>query len=196
MLDDKKLLRKTWFLRHLGLLNWLAFWGIVAGVIALVVQHLASTISGDLLQPFKNWLLNSALLPVLFMTAVLLLALFALAWLVEVGRRCRELNYFARSLWLTVRFAHGAHRTTDNQGESAKKLMSYNRAVRHLAFYIDRKQLIVVVKIPVDNQAQELLKQQEPTIRDNAGARLADNYMLGPFEHRHQYIWLIGTAKK
>ncbi|MCP9309814.1 hypothetical protein KBX72_06005 [Lacticaseibacillus paracasei] len=117
-----------------------------------------------------------------------------LQWLAELLRRHWDVKLFMRSLGLTFRMWHALIRQADTLGESEKKLRSYNRAVKRVAVYIDRKEAILAIPIPWDNQAQQLLESQRETLQQKMSFLLKD-YQFSGFEEKAGFLWLIGSRR-
>lgn len=194
MITITKEKRKTKFLRHLQ-------WQFLPLGLALILLVLYYPLS------YVLYLMSDSVLPVSFpdvnqfqimfwfrLIVSVLLGFVLLQWFAELLRRHGDVKLFMRSLGLTFRMWHALIRQADMLGESEKKLRSYNRAVKRVAVYIDRKEAILAIPIPWDNQAQQLLESQRETLQQKMSFLLKD-YQFSGFEEKAGFLWLIGSRR-
>ncbi|MGO3096115.1 MAG: hypothetical protein ACTIIY_08370 [Lacticaseibacillus paracasei] len=186
--------RKTKFLRHL---QW-QFLPLGLVLILLVLYYPLSYVlylmsNSVLLVSFPD--LNQFQIMFWFRLIISVLLGFALLqWFAELLRRHGDVKLFMRSLGLTFRMWHALIRQADMSGESEKKLRSYNRAVKRVAVYLDRKEAILAIPIPWDNQAQQLLESQRETLQQKMSFLLED-YQFSGFQEKAGFLWLIGSRR-
>ncbi|ONN75162.1 hypothetical protein BWR10_05925 [Lacticaseibacillus rhamnosus] len=186
--------RKTKFLRNF---QWQFLCLGLALILLLIQQPLIDVFYSavQLIVPTRFLYLNLGQIILSFHLLIFgLLTFIFLQWLSELNRRHWEMLSLIRSVGLTFRMWHALIRQADMLGESEKKLRSYNRAVKRVAVYIDRKEAILAIPIPWDNQAQQLLESQRETLQQKMSFLLED-YQFSGFQEKAGFLWLIGSRR-
>ncbi|QGV17964.1 Hypothetical protein LCAKO_1439 [Lacticaseibacillus paracasei subsp. paracasei] len=185
---------KTKFLRNF---QWQFFYLGLTLMLLLVQRFLIGVLYSTVQLIVPTRLLYLNLSQIMFGFHLLISGLLAFAilqWLGELNRRHWDLLSLVRSVGLTFRMWHALIRQADVLGESEKKIRSYNRAVKRVAVYIDRKEAILAIPIPWDNQAQQLLESQRETLQQKMSFLLED-YQFSGFQERADFLWLIGSRR-
>lgn len=135
-----------------------------------------------------SWTINLIVMGILITISVELL--------IELKRRKWRVTFLWVSVISTFHMWHGMIRQSDSLGESQKKLVSYNRAVRRVAVYVDPLETLFAIPIPWDNQAHELLDGQKIIMREKLNLMLGDKYLFSDFLEKSGYLWMKGTHRQ
>lgn len=187
----KKERRLTAYYRHSYV--YLILLAAAAGVTALaVIVHLflVNATWGKYLAAID---VNHYIAKVPLTIVIVLLLPMLIATTSEVIRRRSDLAYFANSLRLTAELRRVLPRQADTLGESQSKLRIYNYCVRRVGVYVGRKRLIVMLPIPRDAQAQQMLRQQFDTIKTTLNQYVGDDYMISDVATHRDYFVFAGT---
>ncbi|MQQ79944.1 hypothetical protein GFV15_02975 [Lactococcus lactis] len=121
-----------------------------------------------------------------------ILFLIVLLETIEIIKRIYRdsLSNLMKSVRGTIRFRRFLKQVQKTEDDSVTS--NFNRAVRKSSLDVTGKKLILFVKTPHQAQAQKIMKEQEPLIKEHI-ANFYPNYIISTFERNSKGLWLIGT---
>ena len=121
-----------------------------------------------------------------------ILFLIVLLATIEIMKRMSRdsLSNLMKSARGTIRFRRFLKQVQKTEDDVVTR--NFNRAVRKSSLDVTAKKLILLVKIPHQAQAQKIMKEQEPLIKEHI-ANFYPNYIISTFEKNSKGLWLIGT---
>lgn len=121
-----------------------------------------------------------------------ILFLIVLLATIEIMKRIYRdsLSNLMKSVRGTIRFRRFLKQVQKTEDDVVTR--NFNRAVRKSSVDVTGEKLILFVKITHQAQAQKMMKEQEPLIKEHI-ANFYPNYIISTFERNSKGLWLIGT---
>jgi hypothetical protein len=127
------------------------------------------------------------------MDAVSFLVLFLLVLPELISRIAKDsLVNWGKSFWVTYRLRRFLIRQTEYEGESEITIEQHNKAIRNSILEIRNDNVVFMIKLPNDFQAQKSIMETKEILREEIASRFR-NFVFSNFERYKNYLKLEGT---
>lgn len=200
-------MRKTYFIKTFNL-NWnLSIFSILGFFLSIVFRVVVSkTESLSKFAPLSkiSFYFENIYRLVLMSTFLMILLLLFSVTIENISRLKKDslTNYFLSIIktFRLRRFTYQSERTDKVMNDSQSKTTmnpiyhDFNKAVRKSVVDISNNQVLVFIKVPRSQQAQKILKDMEPFLKEEISSQNPDYYFSNPERIKNE-LWFTGNKR-
>lgn len=200
-------MRKTYFIKTFNL-NWnLSIFSILGFFLSIVFRVVVSkTESLSKFAPLSkiSFYFENIYRLILMSTFLMILLLLFSVTIENISRLKKDslTNYFLSIIktFRLRRFTYQSERTDKVMNDSQSKTTmnpiyhDFNQAVRKSVVDISDNQVLVFIKVPRSQQAQKILKDMEPFLKEEISSQNPDYYFSNPERIKNE-LWFTGNKR-